>query len=99
MAVCVIAELFVIGRAAAVRALGRRRVARLRQTVEPVVDVGGAIILGVDDIAHLAIRRIDGLHLIGCLSRADRGLDLGYAPRIVIGVERDAVWTDRKSVE
>src|SRR3546814_1259620 len=72
----VIAELLIVGRAAAVRAFGRRGIARLRQAIVPVVDIGGAIALAVDDIADLAVRRIGGADLIRGCTRPDRGFDL-----------------------
>src|SRR3546814_13826317 len=72
----VIAELLMFVRSAAVRAFGRRGIARLRQAIVPVVDIGGAIALAVDDIADLAVRRIGGADLIRGCTRPDRGFDL-----------------------
>src|SRR3546814_16733507 len=72
----VLAELLIVGRAAAVRAFGCRGIARLRQAIVPVVDIGGAIALAVDDIADLDVRSIGGADRIRGRTRPDRGLDL-----------------------
>src|SRR3546814_5735001 len=80
----VIAELLMFVRSAAVRAFGRRGIARLRQAIVPVVDIGGAIALAVDDIADLAVRRFGGADLIRGCTRPARGFDLRDPfPRVI----------------